>query len=1342
MAERKSQLQIYVRFMMDTKAAKSADHALKMLSDAGMEYNKRLNKFYEVSGQRRIRSLEATVGAVGKHQKAQEDAIKKQIDYEVQLENQRRRVLEERQREQALRAQWAENEKRWAENELKYGAQLEEQARVRAAEEEARRIAKPERELSAAGSLLAYTKDWGKSVHEVAVEFANVDRYESQSVDKLEQNLNLAKKINESTLQQLAQKLKIKTVGELDLQLAKDLLKQSQLTRIPVELLAAEYSKVSDKQKETYEYVMASVKAVQAFGANIKNADQNLGLTVKKLSTMQQQVRGFMGGFVGFQLMMTGMQMQRVAKQMLSPIEKFTAAQGETDAVAKQWLKTQKDIEKSFIRVGKIMAQELLPTMLKIAKLADRLADFVEANPSIAKAVGWGAIGSMAVGSILMLVGQIWTGLFAFKNALTFFKGLNLAGMAGNIGGGIAAAGGARALARAGVTNVLVKLSPGIESALRTLAAGMTGTQLVKALGLGLKTGFEKILLALAGGTPVTALAPGIGTGLAIASLFPEKGEILGQPYQKVDFGELASIIAYSVGSAMDKLLKDTDRAERWFLKVARATGDWTDAVEEATEELEVSEDALKAYEDWAREEAEAHAEYLEKVAEEETDFQESSKELQSDYHADLLDMQQDYEADRAKIIEDYLKDTKEATEDFARASAALLGSFQRASAEAAAEYQRNRAEIISDYQREEQEAAAQHQRDLIEAYQDYLQTLRDLERDHQRNMADAIAENDALALVREERRYADELQAAQENYRNRVNEINQEYELERQARAEQFQRTLQELDQEYLIEEAKRKEEFLREQAEAQAEFELERQRAAEEYQAQLADLEAAYGEQKQARAQQYKDEILELRKAHRNKLIELQNEYNQERTQRAQNLRVTMQTLLGIEQQGHNAMLAAARAYIAQLLAAAKSLQTQAPGNQIGGYVRKRGIYTLAEAGKEFVLDNTTTNILENTIGYLTQEKVSKLAPEKEETVLTVSFDEEKKPKKGFKFGGYVDRPGTYQLAEAGREFVINNETTKILEREFGPLTQETLTSLILSSKESDSVSTTKIARTDQDRSVKSDHTSDSTTLSYESLSKFLETRASEVFEAHRDLISTGSSVSNSLILISSDSQRDRSDHSEKLSLVSSEKEALDRASTTLQKESADTSRVVKETVFDKIMRLEEVSELLDRSSSILSSERVLVKGRNQDRVSTTHLETSMDRSVTDTKSIQQYKAGGYVFHDGIYRIAERDEREFILSHETTSALERDFGTLTQEKLQQAFTTEKMVEHLSRAQAKSTTPQLFGVKTQAAQLSMNRSVQQELHFHQGISASDRSWIRQMIANEAQEVLYEIVRG
>jgi len=42
------------------------------------------------------------------------------------------------------------------------------------------------------------------------------------------------------------------------------------------------------------------------------------------------------------------------------------------------------------------------------------------------------------------------------------------------------------------------------------------------------------------------------------------------------------------------------------------------------------------------------------------------------------------------------------------------------------------------------------------------------------------------------------------------------------------------------------------------------------------------------------------------------------------------------------------------------------------------------------------------------------------------------------GYAAGGYVSQPGAYQLAERGREFVLNADTTARLEREGGPLTQ----------------------------------------------------------------------------------------------------------------------------------------------------------------------------------------------------------------------------------------------------------------------------------------------------------------
>ncbi len=83
---------------------------------------------------------------------------------------------------------------------------------------------------------------------------------------------------------------------------------------------------------------------------------------------------------------------------------------GEAESTSRRWNTAMQDIQQSQIRVGRVVAQEILPLLEKAADLAEKIAQFVEDNPDVVKAAL--AVGGslVVVGGLVSAVGQI--GLF------------------------------------------------------------------------------------------------------------------------------------------------------------------------------------------------------------------------------------------------------------------------------------------------------------------------------------------------------------------------------------------------------------------------------------------------------------------------------------------------------------------------------------------------------------------------------------------------------------------------------------------------------------------------------------------------------------------------------------------------------------------------------------------------------------------------------------------------------------------------------------------------------------------------------------------------------------------
>lgn len=878
----KNQIEIYLKFVVDKGWASSTDEALRRLEQAGVKWNQTLGRWQETGGKKLILSWDQAVAKVNEYTKAVNSASA--ASQKVSSGPGPGGTL--------TTAQMA-------------GPSTPQQI-----------------SLAAGANVLANAQALGISTEEAAKWMEGYAGAAYLSAENLQTAAAEAAKINQLTERELMARIGISKVEQLNLDLGRAIAQSALASGGTLEGTAAQWAMNSDNAQETYEYILASARAAQRLRQESDNAGDALNKVAANTGRTARGMSQFMGGFVGFQLMMAGMGARRAGETLLSPIGKYTEFSGKSDAVSAEWLKNQREIEKSVVRIGRSLASELLPLMKTIAEYADKMADFVEANPAVAKALAMAGAGSIAIGSTLMVIGQIWAGIFAIKNALNFIAGSSLwKGLtSGAVGAGIKG------------------------------LAGRAG---------GAVLGGAAALLA----SPV---AMGVGAGLAVNEMLPESGKIAGVSYGRFDWGKAISIAAFYAGKAAEELGADLGTAEKWFLKVGEAVGELPDPLKETADASELlSEGMIDLFSQFKKAEDEAASQLKEDQVEAEEEYERERLEIISDYGKRMADAERQYAQERTQAIADFAKESRRILADFNRETAQLLEDFQTESARAYSDYQKARADLISSYQKEEQEASADFHKDMAEAHEDYLERLEEIERSHEETVEDLVAKRDALGLVAERRRYNREKAEAQDDYNDRVKELRQSFKEERLARREAFEERLNELQQEFAEEQARRQADFDIQMARREEEFAIEQERRQQDFNQKLTELAAQHSQEMQELQNNFNDELKQLRSNHIRKLNELQAEYNDERKQRADNLRVQMQELLNIETEGYNSMRAAAQQYVNDLLAEANRLNggTGTVGTrQSGGYV-SAGLWKLHD--DEYVLNPSTTKKIENLLG-----------------------------------------------------------------------------------------------------------------------------------------------------------------------------------------------------------------------------------------------------------------------------------------------------------------------------------------------------------------------------------------
>jgi hypothetical protein len=429
-------------------------------------------------------------------------------------------------------------------------------------------------------------------------------------------------------------------------------------------------------------------------------------------------------------------------------------------------------------------------------------------------------------------------------------------------------------------------------------------------------------------------------------------GEVTGATDSILDLVEGMGKAA--VGSKeMAEAYQELSTAEETAAAAAAAVGDETGETGNTLDKATVSADdyaaALervndaneKLETDYRRKQIEAERDSLRDLAEMEEKFQQTRLDMAVDHQRELLDIAQELANERVDIA-------RKAAQEIAD----IERKYAQAYADAGTDYKRDVAQVDQDLANER-----------LSTERDYQQRLADIRRQFDLDAQEAVFNNDAIAFLQAQRKRDDDLTEAQIDRDRQLEEsritADQKREQLRQARENELDDLRQALERE--LEEQRRA--TKRQLEEAQLANERAIAEAQEKYQQELADQTNAENRKRAALQTAYNQKLNDLKRYHNQRIVDTRNAMQKELEivqQYAARMRTTSSNRRGISGGGGGAN------YSGYTRAMSDKYKAAFRGSRAaGGYASQRGMYEMAEGGREFVLNAATTKAMEQGIG-----------------------------------------------------------------------------------------------------------------------------------------------------------------------------------------------------------------------------------------------------------------------------------------------------------------------------------------------------------------------------------------
>ena len=628
--------------------------------------------------------------------------------------------------------------------------------------------------------------------------------------------------------------------------------------------------------------------------------------------------------------------------------QKYIQYSGLADSYSRRWLATQGRLEQAQVRIGRVATQSLLPVMEKIADLAESAASFAEQHPGAIKAAVGIAGTIAALGTLVTTTAKIMQAYTTIRTGMLAIQKMTVAGGAASTG---TAAGGA--------------------------IAGGTATGGAVAGG------------AAIGATVLGGILLGGGAYQAIAT------SKFGRQAGMANLQQYASVLAYGLG----KLTGSTERAQRWFTKVATSLGALDRSARSTATSISnvsrvISQAAVDVYIEYSKQRKDIIEQYEQDVAETTQRYAQQRADIVKSYEQTIASITRDYKRAEARAYRDFMRQETKAKEQYDKQVARMLQDAHERAAEAEREYYNTRKQLSEQYSIELQRLEQDHQRRMLQMRQQY-----DLQQQ------DAIAARDANAFIQNQRRYELQRQQAEQEYNvtvqrrredfaKQLRDLEAHYREQRALMQSQLQKQLLELKQQYEEQRAERLAQYEQEKAERAEAYNEQMQATKEQYRQQLNELESAKQQELATLKQQHDKQLNELERALAEQLSaldqnllserELRNRYYEQMTQDLEqwlenNAAMWSRTLYGGAQRrssygsSYDSSYGSSYSSFEQYNQYSNTLSDWY--RQSGGYVGS-GLYRVGEQGYEFVLSHDTTRFLESVAGgRLTQQTIQKV-------------------------------------------------------------------------------------------------------------------------------------------------------------------------------------------------------------------------------------------------------------------------------------------------------------------------------------------------------------------------------
>lgn len=591
--------------------------------------------------------------------------------------------------------------------------------------------------------------------------------------------------------------------------------------------------------------------------------------------------------------------------------------------VTNEWKLAQDSLARSGRRFGAVAAEQALPALKTAARLASEAARFIEKNPEIVRA-------ALNTGLVVASLGAL---------GLAVTKGIKLIADVGYI-------------YTTGQQLIAARMMKQAADEQVAAAGLMSKSGLTKAAGVGATGGLATVGRTLGNITLIaSAVIIGVEAGKAIGNALGRL--VYGKNYKTqslADVGFTAARIPLLPLVAYAKLL---DSLGGKYGKNSQSIRELITYLDQFSASLfgvksSISSGAKKG------------------VSGTVTDFiggtdLEVAKAF-SEFRQQAIESEEKYKQDRLRIIRDsntalttaYRNDSiavQKINEAADRKIADLKKDYLKSDIEAEQKYAEQRTKIVQD----SNDAIKRSQEDLKEK-------LRQLEIEHNQRMEDLVIARDALGIIQENRRYAQEREEA-------TRQSNIEIARKKQETAQR----LQELAQEQAQERAQRRADFEAKIKEAEAQREIDLKEQSDQFSAELRQLREAKARELKELDQAYRQEQLRNRENFLNKIRDLDASLLGEQ---------------GLRRKYYAQMLIDAENWLRQYRATLQGGSTNTtsqttstgvvitgtagriPTRQAGGYVP--GGLTLLHPN-EFILSPRTTRAAEQAIGgQLTQQRL----------------------------------------------------------------------------------------------------------------------------------------------------------------------------------------------------------------------------------------------------------------------------------------------------------------------------------------------------------------------------------